>query len=1207
MGAFVAKHAEEKAELNAGRQRAQRFLQGSSPTYIEDIEYLGLQEDDGQSTTFSGEIPRSDSKSEAFDSGTDEEGLRASYASGGSAAGSTIFAEAAEGAKRGMNDRVLRDHGKLLDCAYHGGILNRWAVQRLVGKPHVHVDHRDKKGRSALFLAAERGHRDIMQVLVYGRAKIDIATSAQWTPLHAATFHGQMRCMEFLLLNGANIRAKDIHGCTPLMLAASSPKLFIVDLVSAADRRRRRHVREAAYRQQMRVNERARKKGKGEIKDPKEVWKQHPNKIELLVMGILLKTSTHGVKIDQLVNDYDKKRRTSLIYAARYGRDFAMSRLLHAKANLHHQDNEGRTALFHATQNGHIETVEMLIRAGANVNQADQYVVTPLHIALQIADDAMANLLLEARASVQAVDCEGRSAIMISMDTHNRKMFALLVERRSNLNVVDRRGYNVVMYAVETGMIGEVLPLLANGGERVKDVLRLYDPQGRNTLHHAAQHEDLQQAMHCVEALIRLDPEGIVQRDCNGDTAIHMAAERGRLDVLRLMITAVGPVNFRNNRGETPLMYAAHGGHLASVIALVQGPEPFCDAGMVDEEGKTLLMHACASGHLDLVNVLLQNREGKHEDLHFPKMDVNRPDHHGTTALMVAVGEGHWQLLPSLVLAGANKAAKDADGFTALHIAALEDEPLCAASLLDLNLDPNVQDGRGWTPLMHAAWRGSDDVVRLLVDAGCNLDARNWDGDTALQICLRRKDRHLKVTLNLLTDGILSRGQLTTNTVQARGHFMVTVVGSKDLYHEGKADRINAYVFLEFRHRQNITPQVAYTTCVLKEGSPQWHEGFRFDVDQLDPCSYLMAWVISAPGDDFDDIVRGMEFGMDEQQLRQAAVRRVMRGEKVEQRLKQKVDFSMGIDRTLDLARTKRQMDKEERERQHRRLEDVESGKAPMSTLQRHRLPYQERRWNEVQNMRQVLERTGVSVSEPLVPRCHLPLGCFVARFRHLRDAVWGTEPVVLDRMLRIAPRGKLRIEIDFRPTYFVGHDPGKAEHEEDKLRTPRLDDLEETAESMPMLGDRRLQSRQAPTATTRMNFPMLSAPPRGDRKNPVELYRRFVQVSVWSKQVLDARRRATEDEFAADREAWAGRAAMLKSAYETVTKPYKAILKQRAVRERQLDRRIEAPTHHSRKGAAASVPATVDGSTVPLAKSMVPALRIEPWLEEILDGSRLY
>ena len=49
-------------------------------------------------------------------------------------------------------------------------------------------------------------------------------------------------------------------------------------------------------------------------------------------------------------------------------------------------------------------------------------------------------------------------------------------------------------------------------------------------------------------------------------------------------------------------------------------------------------------------------------------------------------------------------------------------------------LDPNQPDRQGMTPLMHAAAVGTLDAVRLLLDAGARVDARNAFGATAL-IC----------------------------------------------------------------------------------------------------------------------------------------------------------------------------------------------------------------------------------------------------------------------------------------------------------------------------------------------------------------------------------------------------------------------------------------------------------------------------------------
>jgi hypothetical protein len=83
---------------------------------------------------------------------------------------------------------------------------------------------------------------------------------------------------------------------------------------------------------------------------------------------------------------------------------------------------------------------------------------------------------------------------------------------------------------------------------------------------------------------------------------------------------------------------------------------------------------------------------------------------------------------------GANARARNAGGFTPLHVAAGRGDAESARLLLDAGADPNVRDGPlGRTPLHWAAQAGAAEVLRVLLDRGADPNVRETlNGMTAL-------------------------------------------------------------------------------------------------------------------------------------------------------------------------------------------------------------------------------------------------------------------------------------------------------------------------------------------------------------------------------------------------------------------------------------------------------------------------------------------
>ena len=81
-----------------------------------------------------------------------------------------------------------------------------------------------------------------------------------------------------------------------------------------------------------------------------------------------------------------------------------------------------------------------------------------------------------------------------------------------------------------------------------------------------------------------------------------------------------------------------------------------------------------------------------------------------------------------------NANAKDEQGRTPMHLAALHGKPAVVAALAKAGADTNAQDGKGRTPLhLVAVFGDKPEAVTALVKAGADLDAPDGKGRTPLQ------------------------------------------------------------------------------------------------------------------------------------------------------------------------------------------------------------------------------------------------------------------------------------------------------------------------------------------------------------------------------------------------------------------------------------------------------------------------------------------
>ncbi|XP_006761831.1 PREDICTED: ankycorbin isoform X2 [Myotis davidii] len=216
-----------------------------------------------------------------------------------------------------------------------------------------------------------------------------------------------------------------------------------------------------------------------------------------------------------------------------------------------------------------------------------------------------------------------------------------------------------------------------------------------------------------VASLLGKKGASATKQDSEGKTAFHLAATKGHVECLRVMVTHGVDVTAQDTAGHSALHLAAKNSHHECIRKLLQSK---CPAENVDNSGKTALHYAAAQGCLQAVQVLCEHKSPvnlKDLDGNIPLLlavqnghsevccflldhgaDVNSRDKNGRTALMVACEIGSSQVVEALIKKGADLALVDSLGHNALHYSKLSEN----AGIQSLLLSKISQDADLKTP-----------------------------------------------------------------------------------------------------------------------------------------------------------------------------------------------------------------------------------------------------------------------------------------------------------------------------------------------------------------------------------------------------------------------------------------------------------------------------------------------------------------------------
>ncbi|CAN6329738.1 unnamed protein product [Urochloa humidicola] len=204
----------------------------------------------------------------------------------------------------------------------------------------------------------------------------------------------------------------------------------------------------------------------------------------------------------------------------------------------------------------------------------------------------------------------------------------------------------------------------------------------------------------------------------DSDDVALQAAIDGNIRLLKKMATRVNLREAKDDRGRNALHFAAAKGHLEVCRFLVE--ELGLDVTSTDAEGGMPVHFAAAGGNERVLRYLLD-----------PGSDSGVPDAKGCTPLHSAAEEGHCEAVKLLLSKGVDVDPVNYRG-TPLHLAAAKDKDQAVKILLEHGADPNKVVNHIFSPLMMACCGHSLKCMKLLVQAGADVNFTKAGADPNL-------------------------------------------------------------------------------------------------------------------------------------------------------------------------------------------------------------------------------------------------------------------------------------------------------------------------------------------------------------------------------------------------------------------------------------------------------------------------------------------
>ncbi len=597
---------------------------------------------------------------------------------------------------------------------------NRKEVYKLLLSSKANPNIKDTFGDTPLHIATLSSMKtDILDEMIQAGADINARNKQGITPLTIAVENKLMDHVNFYISHNADIYAGDNQGNTPLSIALAGNLTMLQALVTKENVdnldsegnsplliaiENRAPIEKIEYILSLNPNVNIRNSdgnsalnlvvqnhrediGKELLQHGANIFSTNKDNCSPLRLALEDKTGEKDwLLTSKTIAATDGSGNTALHYAAEWGLESAVQKLLEKGADPNARNANGETPIFSAAENDNTNILSLLAKEGADISIRDHLGSTPLHIAVRWNALNEVPELIKMGISVNTQNISGQTPLSEAVIVGNVEMAELLLQNGANPNSSDTDGKTILSVAIQTQQI-PVIKLLLNQGANPQ----IQDMYGTNAYHEAAKTGNIE-----IINLIHATGGNPLSRNKKGITPFALSLQK---DIKVIDAVLGDKTTITDSDGNTPIHIAVKNNVSADILShLVEKGYPLDTR---NSEGDTPLSITVRNANENLCLILLQNGAN-------PFTAIRKK---GSNALTIAFAENNTTILGYMGQYAGTKT--DVQGNTILHYAAKTASAETITKLLQLGLKTTVKNLAGATPYDVAVNWERKDIAEL--------------------------------------------------------------------------------------------------------------------------------------------------------------------------------------------------------------------------------------------------------------------------------------------------------------------------------------------------------------------------------------------------------------------------------------------------------------------------------------------------------------